>query len=64
MTTPTTPPQIKEVIRLDSDTYGKLASQFGTPVVTDKTTEIQAGYQLGVQAVLAAIRHGFVIGGR
>lgn len=54
----------REIARLDSDTYGKLAQQFGAPIVTDKTTDIQAGYQLGVQAVLAALRHGFVIGGR
>lgn len=60
----TQPQSTKEVLRLDRDTYAALAAQFGAPIVTDKTTEIQAGYQLGVQAVLTALRQGFVIGGR
>lgn len=62
MTTPTLP--TREVMRLDSTTYAALAAKFGEPIVTDKTSEIQAGFQLGVQAVLSALRQGFVIGGR
>lgn len=54
----------REIQRLDSDSYAALASKFGPPLVTDKTTDLQAGYQLGVQAVLEALRQGFVIGGR
>lgn len=62
MTTPAIP--IIEVLRLEGAVYQQIAASFGPPTVTDKTTDIQAGYQLGVQAVLAVLRHGFVIGGR
>lgn len=59
MTTPT-----REILRLDGDSYAALAAKFGPPLVTDKTSDLQAGFQLGVQAVLEALRQGFVIGGR
>lgn len=51
----------KVIIRLESDQYRELARKFPTPFVNNETTAHQAGYQLGVQAVLQALREGFVI---
>lgn len=50
------------ITRLDKDVYEALVKRLpGIGVGTD-TTELQAGYQLGVQHVLAILREGFVIG--
>ena len=51
---------------LTFDQYLALEKQVpgATTLVTHLTTELQAGYQLGVQAVLAALRTGFVSGAR
>ena len=48
--------------RLNEDQYTALERQFQEPSVGDKTTDIQAGFQLGVQAVLKKLRIGYVIG--
>lgn len=51
---------------LTYDQYVALERQVpgATTLVTHLTTELQAGYQLGVQAVLATLRNGFVSGAR
>jgi len=48
--------------RLSDEVYDNLVSNFPNILVTKETTDIQAGYMLGVQAVLAKLREGFVIG--
>lgn len=50
------------VTRLGAEEYRLLEQQVGNYVVTDKTTEISAGYQLGVQHVLKIVCDGFVTG--
>lgn len=49
------------VIRLAPEAYQQLARKFGACVVTKDTTDLQAGYMLGVKAVLDAVREGFTI---
>lgn len=51
---------------LSFEQYAALEKQIpgATTTVTSATTELQAGYQLGVQAVLATLRNGFVVGGQ
>lgn len=56
--------KITEIARLGSDEYAALAAQFPPLLVVSNTTDLQAGYLLGVQAVLEKLRQGFVIGGR
>jgi len=52
----------KEVIRLTPDQYLQLERQLVGPAVSTATTELLAGYQLGVQEVLKKLREGFTIG--
>lgn len=51
---------------LTFEQYSALEKQVpgATTMVTSATTELQAGYQLGVQAVLATLRNGFVSGAK
>lgn len=49
------------VLRLENDQYLELTRKFQTPFVSNDTSALQAGYQLGVQAVLKALREGYVI---
>ena len=49
------------VVRLNSEVYKKLEERFSKLVVTSATTAHEAGYQLGVQAVLQALRSGYVV---
>jgi len=49
-------------IRLDPDQYRALERQLPPPSVTNSTSELMAGYQLGVQAVLKALREGYTVG--
>lgn len=51
-----------EVIRLSPDQYAQLEKAAVSPVVTTATTELLAGYQLGVQAILKMLRDGYVVG--
>lgn len=52
---------IQTVVRLTPEVYADLEKKFAKPLVTDNTSPIQAGYQLGVQAVLQALRVGYVV---
>lgn len=58
--------QIEErlVTRLSQHDYKKLEESIpgNTTLVTSATTDLQAGYQCGVQAVLKVLRDGFVSG--
>ena len=51
-------------VKLEQSQYDALCKSIlgyaGKPFVDNNTSELQAGYQLGVLAVLNAIRDGFV----
>lgn len=51
------------IFRLDPASYEQLERKvLSDVVVSDKTTDIQAGYMLGIQKVLRELRVGFTIG--
>ncbi|APU00309.1 hypothetical protein HOR55_gp22 [Ralstonia phage RS-PII-1] len=50
-----------EVTRLTEEQYESLEKQLAPPTVTQVTTDLQAGYQLGVQEVLRKLRSGYVV---
>jgi len=50
------------LVRLDPTQYRRLELQLPPPSVTNNTSDLMAGYQLGVQAVLKALREGYTIG--
>jgi hypothetical protein len=49
------------MVRLTPEVYLDLEKKFKGPLVTDSTSPTQAGYQLGIQAVLYALRSGYVV---
>jgi hypothetical protein len=51
-----------EVVRLTPEMLAALEKELPPPVVTNSTSELMAGYQLGVQTVLQRLRNGYVIG--
>lgn len=53
---------IQAHFRLDQQAYEALEKQVLPVVVQRDTTDIQAGYMLGIQQVLGLLRKGFVIG--
>lgn len=55
----TTP--VKQVVRLTPEVYRELENKMYRPIVTAETTAHQAGYQLGVAAVLKELRNGYVV---
>lgn len=55
---------VKEVLRLTQDQLAVLERKLVPPTVTNSTTELMAGFQLGVQAALKELRDGFTIGRR
>lgn len=54
-------PEKVEVIVLTKVQYEKLEKQLPMPVPNSSTTEIQAGYHMGIQHILKLLREGFVI---
>jgi hypothetical protein len=54
-------PRIQEYARLTPAVYKSLENAMVPPVVNNSTTAHMAGYQLGVQAVLKALREGFIV---
>ena len=50
-----------QVTRLNQEVYKQIENKFSRPMVTSNTSEIEAGYQLGVQAVLQYLRHNIVV---
>lgn len=49
------------VLRLHSTAYKQLEDKMSRLAVTTTTTPIEAGFQLGVQAVLKELRAGYVV---
>lgn len=54
-------PKVTEVVVLNKDIYRKLEDQLAAPSPSGTTTDIQAGFLLGIQHVLKKLREGFVI---
>lgn len=52
----------EQIVRLSPEVYKSLEAKFSKPIVTENTTAHQAGFQLGIHAVLQALRQGFVVG--
>jgi len=52
---------ITKVVILNKDQYRALERSLPPPVVVGTTTELQAGFALGVQHVLKALREGYVV---
>lgn len=50
-----------QVVRLTPEVYKALEDKLSRTVVTTNTTPIEAGFQLGVQAVLKELRNGYVV---
>jgi histidinol dehydrogenase len=50
------------VTRLDPETFAALVRALPSIAVGGQTTELQAGYQLGIQHVLNLLRDGYVTG--
>lgn len=61
MSKPTVPTEVRQLVRLTPEVYASLESQFPKPLVTDNTSAHQAGFQLGIQAVLTALRKGYAV---
>lgn len=58
-----TPDKPTELYRLEQSQYLELERAVGqAPFVQTSTTELQAGFMLGVQHVLTKLRSGYVIG--
>lgn len=53
--------QVTEYARLPQHVYAALERECATIAVTQVTTELQAGFQLGVQDVLKRLRNGYVV---
>lgn len=51
----------KQVVRLTPEVYRELENKMYRPIVTAETTAHQAGFQLGVAAVLKELRNGYVV---
>lgn len=53
---------MEQIYRLTPEVYTALENKILSNVlVNDKTTEIQAGYMLGIQKVLKELRDGFTV---
>lgn len=55
-------PKVVTYARLTREVYEDLERKVGRILVTRETTDLQAGYQLGVQSVMQMLREGYVIG--
>lgn len=51
------------IARLSPDVYNDLEKRMGTLQMNQTVTELQAGYALGIQAVLKELRNGLVVPG-
>ena len=54
-------PEVIEVVRLNTDVYNAFSKQFNRVHVDDNTSPLQAGFQLGIQKVLEALRKDIVV---
>jgi hypothetical protein len=52
----------KQYARLTKEVYEDLEKKLPAPSVQRDTTDLQAGFQLGIQHVLKLLREGYVVG--
>ncbi len=50
------------VVVLQQDVYKVLEAKLSRIAVNQQTTDLMAGYQLGIEAVLRELRNGLVMG--
>lgn len=60
---PAPKPKEQFFVRMAPHIYNQLERKLPAPVVSQQTTDLQAGFQLGVQYVLKQLRDGYVIEG-
>lgn len=53
--------QTTEIVVLNKEQYKKLEQQLPAPTPSGSTTEVQAGFLLGIQHVLKQLREGWVV---
>lgn len=51
----------KVVVRLEHSIYMTLENKLSRTVITSATSELAAGYALGVEAVLKELRNGYTV---
>jgi len=54
--------ETKYIARLTKEVYEDLERKLPPPIVQRDTSDLQAGFQLGIQHVLKLLREGYVIG--
>ena len=54
-------PKEEYIVRLSPDVYKQLERDLPVPLVSQTTTELQAGFNLGIQYVLKKLRDGYTI---
>jgi hypothetical protein len=54
--------ETKTMARLTKEVYEDLEKKLPAPAVQRDTTDLQAGFQLGIQHVLKLLREGYVVG--
>lgn len=53
------PRPTREVVRLTPGMFRAFRDKLPKPFVTDNTTDLQAGFQLGIQFALQRLQEGF-----
>lgn len=53
--------QPTEVVRLREDVYNRIRAEVSNPIVSSSTTELEAGYKLGVEFVLQHLRKNYTV---
>lgn len=53
--------ETKTIVRLEQEVYAQLEAKLSRLIVTSTTTPLEAGFQLGIQAVLKELRSGYVV---
>lgn len=61
LTSPVNTVGAQSVTRLTPEVYAALEAKLIAPHCNNETSAIQAGFQLGVQAVLKELRRGYVV---
>lgn len=51
----------RTLVRLEPHVYVELERKLSKLLVTSSTTQIEVGFQLGIQAVLKELRAGYVV---
>jgi hypothetical protein len=52
-------PSMTLAVKLDADQLRALESQLSNPMVSSQTSDLEAGFKLGIQHTLKVLRDGF-----